>query len=691
MPEPSKKVRHEIWNILSSKEYTILIDESQSVAMKKQGKMAYVAVVIPTGVELPPPMGEHAAEDYFKLVELHGEAKTDNILRIDLDALGDRLCGVLGITASFSCSKNEDEHRSAEWFGNIFNFVRMLLSVLKKRGAEKCNVFVEERIDWVPPRLPSYSFMKKAFVGDDSVEGIAFKKASADRATERVNRRISLENDSFSEFFSKFLDGDVVFRFIPKLRNYHKLSEEAQREIPISASRNLYYADLLAWLWTKEFSPESILKKTMSENFSTSLLGFCDTRKFERKLLKEVSSISEEDWDDYFSTSPDSYERFLLDALSVEARHAKNIREKCLEFTLRHLNSKSIDMRVLSQQVAWLKVHCSEEFVAIPKLHLMLLMTELAESNHKGHPLPPKIADQFEQLSRKIVDEDVRLVVEMRLHIATAKTNVFKFKEAKEDLLALLEFPKIALGLQLYGKICSSIGQMYAFEGEYDSAISYFRNAIESFSLLTDKEAALRDIDQTTSYLVISLMDSCDGTAESKKTLEEAMASYLGVKKNDWKPVVKELATSEKAQRSKKYHHHIFLRYLASAWASSGLSEVYGKYSDRWVEGDESHPWELIWFYRGILFAKETCFSRAIAVCRQNGVTLTVIALAVLGTQNLSKLKNLLTRDKLAILKTSMPETSFNALAARINQDSDDWGLVDKLKFFATVLPFNFR
>ncbi|MBQ8445772.1 MAG: hypothetical protein IJX22_05255, partial [Opitutales bacterium] len=114
MSEPSKKVKHEIWNILSSKEYTILIDESQSMAMKKQGKMAYVAVVIPSGIELPAPIGEHVVEDYSKLLELHGEAKAGEILKIDLDALAHSLCGVLGITASFPYLKNEDDRCSAE-------------------------------------------------------------------------------------------------------------------------------------------------------------------------------------------------------------------------------------------------------------------------------------------------------------------------------------------------------------------------------------------------------------------------------------------------------------------------------------------------------------------------------------------------------------------------------------------------
>ena len=251
--------------------------------------------------------------------------------------------------------------------------------------------------------------------------------------------------------------------------------------------------------------------------------------------------------------------------------------------------------------------------------------------------------------------------MEVMLHHASSITNLFEFERAKDtmakqfkklieavqekkssakkaatsDMIELVnKVNPVVLGLSLLGQVCSALGQYEAFLENPKVAGRLFDKAIGLFNKLSDEESKRREVDKTRTYEIIVAMDMCDGSSEAVRDFEEKLVLYLGGKKSDMlSKLAKRIATETDCDKIKEeqYHHHVLLRYFACDWAKEGAKYAYLQVKNQWNFLEEAHPWELISFYRGILFEKpeewereESACQKAIRICERNGFTLKV-------------------------------------------------------------------
>ena len=319
----------------------------------------------------------------------------------------------------------------------------------------------------------------------------------------------------------------------------------------------------------------------------------------------------------------DSIISAILDRLGKQVQKDMKLWKVYLNTTLTHLNSKAIDIRLLGRQISWLKDHIPNKVVLPPRLKLTWLTAELAYKNHTG-ATEMKYEQEFLELIEKLYQEDAPLTCWAVLNFAVQKTNAYKFKEAR-DLLekynrfsALLSpeppftkflhslidkfsgsksqkddpFTAAAIpGLRYYGQLLSSCGQHEAFLGDNLKAIIYFQEAIRCFEQLSENRED--EISHTMAYYATSQMDLDPDSATTRAILEQYLRFPL-------EKAAVHYAISD--SNEEKYHHHILLRYLVQQNSDSAAVKKYLEQAPAWKTG-KGHPWELIEFYRGMLFS----------------------------------------------------------------------------------------
>ncbi|MBQ8445740.1 MAG: hypothetical protein IJX22_05090, partial [Opitutales bacterium] len=194
---------------------------------------------------------------------------------------------------------------------------------------------------------------------------------------------------------------------------------------------------------------------------------------------------------------------------------------------------------------------------------------------------------------------------------------------------------------------------------------------------------------------IVSLIDSCRKTKTDRSRLEEEIARYLGCDQDQLPETARKIASQSDLQQmaKEKYHHHILLRYLVSGHAPTEITSAYEIVHEGWNHGEEFHPWELIEFYRAVLFDYPEGFHRAIDICKKNSTTLRIIGHAITGAASPRSFKNLIEQDegRLSVLKKILPVKAYSAILGWLSLENPEPPMEERLKFFASVLPFNFR
>lgn len=416
---------------------------------------------------------------------------------------------------------------------------------------------------------------------------------------------------------------------------------------------------------------------------ANSLRGWLD-------MFVRETSLPPDEWSNLVTVAGESDSASLVKSLSDnignEAYANPALWQKYCDFVLQHLNSKAIDMRKLSLQVQWLSKWCPDENKLPPKLKLYWLTIKLAEANHRGeHNNFSRLQEEFEQLSLKLFEEDAPLTCNAALHLAVSYTNSFEFDKAKLVLAPWLNRPPEVPGLKYYGQILSSFGQLEAFTGNNAKAEEYLKTAINKFKQLSDRRDTAAETSQSTAYLITAMMDN---TQTNENELLEILTSYLG---NSIEEVIHELSGSIEASR--KYHHHILLRYLCHTNTAPELIRLYRNTMPTW-KISEGHPWELIEFYRGIICENKDerleHFDRAYNIAITGGLTMQVIATVFLGAiyyynRDDAIRKQLSEKTEEIIAKLdSMGNDRIAALRRQIESPVEPLELIK-------VLPFNFR
>ena len=381
---------------------------------------------------------------------------------------------------------------------------------------------------------------------------------------------------------------------------------------------------------------------------------------------------------------PDNFVYAILRTIGIEARKNIGLWKTYLNYTLSHIESKSINFPLLVKQLNWLDKFAPIEYDLPPRLRLLWLTSKLAEKNHLGCVSPEeKIKENFINSSRRLFEEDAPLVCYAALHLAVSLTNEYKFLEAKEFLEPWSLLKPEVMGLQYHARVLSSMGQYEAFMGRNEEAIKLFSAAREEFKRLSDPDTAALEISQTSAYQLISMLDSKEF---DRAAFENEASDYFGLSIPE---AIKKLGASN--LDCDKYRHHLLLRYLCSEHSTQEQRDAYIETEGDWKAG-EGHPWELIEFYRAMLQTNPTKrlehLAKGYDIASEGSGVLSVIAAVILGAillQNPEKKGEYL--DLVNKCASEIP-----SLGERVDiLKSHAENKIDPLDLAKKVLPFNFR
>lgn len=348
-----------------------------------------------------------------------------------------------------------------------------------------------------------------------------------------------------------------------------------------------------------------------------------------------------------------------------------------------HLDSKSVHMDLLGLQVDWLEHHTS--VASGPRGRLASTSARLARLNHTGTP-DHELDEQLAALGESLLDEDPALVCLTDLRRVVSATNAFEFERGWRILEPWLERHPAIPGLQMWGRIQSTAGQLKAFMGQPQEARRYFLSALDSFGRLSDPTKASLESAHTRAYLAIAAME--DDSVDLDNARSELLA-YLGV------PSVRQASRTyaNATDPASKYKHHVLVRYLVHRGTDDEQRHYLELLRSPRATGS-GHPWELILFYRGWMLRNAGKSHPDVIVdairhtlASDAGPTLLLIGatLEQLAARWETPLFNDHDRRALhARLKTMLPAAA-NRVAALADSDVDDRTLLKQ------VLPFNFR
>jgi len=316
------------------------------------------------------------------------------------------------------------------------------------------------------------------------------------------------------------------------------------------------------------------------------------------------------------SDRPESLSGHLLGRLATYCSNNPTKWDEYVGALFEHLDSKALDLQILGRQCAWL-AQCRPSGKTLPAaMELMWNVALLANANHLGKTECQESIRVIKSAGDRLLDEDARLVCKADLHLAVQATNRFEFDEASRfmerwrgmprleamfremglvpsQFMQYAELSNMTIGLQLSGRVKSSLGQHLAFEGRLAEAREMFEMALKDFDRLSDPVSAARDKEQTGIYLAIASMDDPDCAPTEVTRLVESVLGPVNA-------AIEALASNTKVHN--KYKHHLLVRYLVQSEDEKSAKDYLR--SAKTMSYDYGHPWPLIQFYRCLLARK---------------------------------------------------------------------------------------
>ena len=629
-----------ILNLKPARRWTIVADETGSLFGNdafdsKKGAGYYVFVLVPDYAGLPKlQSGWHAVNQPLKALVSAGE----NLVKSG--------CGIIGIPVGGLYPTNRQL-----WFSCIETLLDIVLRVLPVDGKTEVNLCVEQR-------------------------GAADSRNAdlLDKTADDAMYHLSLCNSA------KAKEMRLGARFIAKTEN------------PYNG-----YADLVAFSHGCSKDVKAVLGGFGWEGPCLIPSDANVVQTFRRclDLVHQGRVIPVDDWNvlvrSHDAQAVGSLIGALLRTFGEEARKNVTLWRQYLDYVMAHLDSKAIRMSVLGPQIAWLKEYEPDAAQLPPRLRLLWLTAQLAESNHLGGTkFGAELHErEFVELCERLKDEDAPLTCFAALHLAVEKTDAFEFGVAR-DILKPWERERVAVpGLRYHAQVLSSLGQHTAFLGDNEKALDYFKKAMDEFGRLSSDWQ--RDFDQTCAYAVIAAMDA------KSPDFERLMSLYLYG--GEWSEetmvdMAHQLAAVGEDEPDSKYAHAILLRYLVTLPADNPIRSTYLADSAKWQWSEDSHPWELIAFYRALLLPQDDparCewLWKGYNLCANGGPTLKAISAVILGAllhdgvatrdEYMAKVEEVIN------ILPNIGKSRASALLAHVDKP------IPLLELAAKVLPFNFR
>ena len=611
------------WQVLIDETGDVFSADAATVPDRRRGRFVALAVPVGGGALPPLPVGWHA-------VDQGTDERVDRVVQTVLDVE----VGVFGISVTgLPATPGE------RWMDGVGLLIDWLGRLLPISGPTRVDVLVENR---------------GVFTGGQNWELVARDSL----------RRLALA------FPSRAVHLDL------------KISVIGKGGSPLNG-----YVDALAFTWG---SPTESSRERLHRS---GLLRTCLLEQSARDLLYAWDDFSQGVkmppylwWNLVSSDSADlsaALVASLLDSIGEECRVDVHHWTIFLDEVRRHMATGVIELGRLAAAVQWLQRYQPAGATIPPRLRLAWLTVQLADSNHAGRFDDVK-AEESARLAEVLIEEVAPLVCQADLYLAVARTNRFEFEYAQTTLQKWRDVPPMAIGLQAWGQLWSSLGQHAAFLGRNEDAVALFDRALETFARLSDPADRAKETAQTGCYRAVALMDD---PAVSDGSVRNAVEKVTG-------PVqVAAESFARSADPGARYAHHLLLRWLVHR-SEPAVREVYVDQRAAWQTGSH-HPWPLIQLYRALLlsgsepaFAKELALEAAgLASVDGSGPVMHLISAccrAIAGGWGETWTGG---PAEVGRLRSTLPQaaTQLNILSAFLAHPTDPLSLLQE------VLPFNFR
>lgn len=623
-------------HLTPSNDWTVYIDETgqvfdetaleEGLFSPRLGRM--VALIVPARTQLTPlPTGFHATEASHEDVDG------------TLDYLLEQNVGILGFTVS------DPGAVAGNWFSHIVLLAR-----------------------WVLLQLPIESV---------SSTRVRFK-------IERNDARLAYQP---IDSVANLLEGE--FRAIDPERygGVQVVTQLMDKSDPMNG-----YVDTLAFTWG---SPSPISKDRLKKS---ALLGHCFLHPAQWAIDRLYLAVARDarllpsDW--YALCTAIASEpkggllAHFLQKLGESARQNRSNWQHYLDEVRARFRGKDYTLSEMNHALDWLEEYAPAG-EQLPSIYRLPLETaRLGQENHSGKVNMARLETCL-KLINDLEEEDAHEACGALLRVAVSGSNNFEFQIMQPVLKKWLDLPIAVSGIKNYGRLHSTLGQMYAFCNQPESALDHFEKSLALFDRLSDKQSAVREKQQTNSYKLICQMDH--GQVDPERFLTVLTGE------DDWCSYSRTLATSGQGSR---YPHHLWLRALLTfPDVSRQARETYIQQSHQWQHGAD-HPWGLIDAYRAWLLKladkgdqSSARMSVAIQTCSNtdNGPVLWWMAEVLRTMARCLNLNNVEppTQEMRAFLETRLPAAPHNRLS-----DFAQAGYCNHktlMFWLQQCLPFNFH
>ena len=411
-----------ILGLRPAKKWTIVADETGTafdLGNKGDGEKIgrYAFVLIPDYADLPHlPRGWHAVD------------KNATECRSTAEKLYNSGCGIIGISV-------DDLYRTNRrlWHSCIEMLLDITLRLIPVDGQTEIELNVEQ-----------------CGANDSSSSGLL------DKTMDDVMYHLSLVNPKKAEQIK------LRAKFI------------AKTDCPFNG-----YADLVAYSWGCGKDMRKLFERfgwvgpcLIAEDSSTA-------KTFHRclDLVRQDGALTAADWNVLVTCNEHDAVGSLIGALlrayGEEARSDLTKWRIYLDYVVQHLDSKAIQMRILTPQIRWLKEYEPAEASLSPRIRLLWLTAQLASENHVGGVSfgTSKYAAEFAEHCERLREEDAPLVCFAVLNLAVEKTDRYEFAQARDLLLPWKDVDPAIPGSRYYAQVLSSLGQHEAFLGNNEAAL----------------------------------------------------------------------------------------------------------------------------------------------------------------------------------------------------------------------------
>lgn len=619
---------HRILALPAAPAYTVLIDEAGQNflapgAPGREGR--FVAIVLPEGVTLPalPP-------------DFHASKETDETLDHFMQALLDHPMGVLGVTL-----RDLPPTPGERWVDGVLELVDWLLLLL--------------------PRAPGapLSLDVRVEARDTFVAGQDWVVAARDLLRRHASR-----------------DPAAVADVQLQIRSFGKLDDT-----------RLGYADLVAFTWNAGTRPSAARLDASGLRHRCLLEGQVPGLRAAWDAFARDRAPDGPAWlalvSDPTAADPLSIQGLLAVRLADRTRGEPALWERYLSAVSAHLDSKAIDLPRVGRALRWLADAAPDDATLPPLARHTWALARLAEANHLGATLSADEA-MLDELGTGLLDEAAPAVCHADLHRAVLATNRFDFPGATRALSRWVDVDPRVPGLQMWGRVQSSLGQHLAFAGRHADAVARFDAALSAFDRLSDPRVRGGERAQTSTYRAIARMDDPKVSDTDARAALEAVIGPMDA-------ALPKLAAS--TAPGDRYALHLLLRWAAHR-GDTDTREALVRTSSRWTCG-VGHPWPLIGLYRALLLESAGAGDPRRALREavnaawhpDQGPTVLFIGLVVATVEAARAAPDPRLPAVLELLRVELPSAADRLV--RVEDELAQPG--DAMAFVRSVLPFNFR